>query len=238
MDINKLMPKHLNFATSQIPNQSIGAPQREIKLQEGDESIVEKSISKLENSKLNTDELFTVFNDWQTKKTLTSKRVFLSTSILVASASWIGVDYTDLTLFGLKLSNGNPGKLMIFILISIVVSGVFYWASSRIDANVRKAKISHINTDLKKLKVPIMDIQGVIIRNNISSFSNLYWDFNSALINPDRGHNAIAVFNAVNFYNENLSSTGKGLNVITIGEMLVIYLIALYAVIAILISFQ
>jgi len=214
------------------------APRREIDLQDGDEKIVHESISKLDKSRLDTEELFEVFDDWQTKKTLTSKRIFLSTSLLVSAASWVGVNYTELTLFGLKLSNGNPERLIIFILISIIMSGIFYEISRQIDSSVRKAKVAHINRDLKELRGPMRAIREVMERNNISSFSDLYYDFRSSLLNANVKHNAIDVFRAINFYDKNLSGAGKGLSLVTMAEQLLIYLIAVYAIASLLVTIK
>jgi len=44
------------------------------------------------------------------------------------------------------------------------------------------------------------------------------------------------VFRAVGFYNKNLSKAGKGLNVVTVAEQLIIYLFSIYAIIALLVS--
>jgi len=63
------------------------APPREIELSAEDINIANKSITQLDKSALNKDDLFKIFSDWQTKKTLTSKRVLVSTSMLVVSAS-------------------------------------------------------------------------------------------------------------------------------------------------------
>lgn len=212
------------------------APRRKIDLQEGDEKIVYDSIAKLDKSGLDTKQLFEVFNDWQTKKTLTSKRIFVSTSLLVSIASWIGVNYTELTLFGLKLSNGNPDRLIILILISIMMSGIFYELSRRIDGSVRKAKISHINQDLKELRDPVRSIREVMDRNNVSSFYDLYYDFRSSLLNAHAKHDAVDVFRAINFYEKNLSRAGKGLSLVTMAEQLLINLIAVYAIVSLLVS--
>lgn len=233
MDIDKLTS---GFSMPRVADPTV--PRREIDLQDGDEKIIHESIAKLDKSRLDTDELFEVFNDWQTKKTLTSKRIFVSTSLLVSAASWVGVNYTELTLFGLKLSNGNPERLIIFILISIIMSGIFYEVSRRIDSSVRKAKISHINRDLKELREPMRAIREVMERNNVSSFSDLYYDFRSSLLNASAKHDAIDVFRAIDFYDKNLSGAGKGLNLVTMAEQLLIYLIAGYAIIALLVSLK
>jgi len=230
MDIENLVP---NISMPKLRDPS--APQRELDIHADDIPIAHDSIAKLDKSKLNTKELFEIFNDWQTKRTLTSKRVFMSTSLLVAAASWIGVDYTDLTLFGLKVTNGNPDKLIIFILVCIITSGAFYYLSRKIDASVRNAKISHISRDLKALKEPMDAICGVMERNNIPSFHVLYYDFKSSLATSSR-HDAIDVFRAINFYNSNLLKAGHGLNFVTFFEQLVIYSVAAYSTIALLYS--
>ncbi|GGB93438.1 hypothetical protein GCM10011352_19390 [Marinobacterium zhoushanense] len=230
---NNSFPQLASISAPSFPDPH--APRREIDLSDDDESIVENSIAKLDKSSLDTDGLFEIFSDWQTKKTLTSKRVFLSTSLLVAAATWIGVDYTDLTLFGLKLASGNHEKLIIFVLLSIVSSGIFYEMSRRIDSSVRRAKISHINRDIKVLKESVKAIEDVMKRNNIPSFVDLYFDFRSSMTAASQ-HDAIDVFRAINFYNKNLSKAGSGLNIVIIVEEVLIYSIAAYAVIALLLS--
>ncbi len=204
-------------------------PKRELEIHGEDETIIYEAINKLDKSNLKTEDLFELFSDWHTKKTLTVKRVFVSTSILVAAAAWIGIDYTDLSLFGLKVANGSPDKFIIFILLSIVISGIFYEFSRRIDGSVRKAKINHINNDLKSLVQPVKTIDGAMERNNIDDFSDLYFDFRSSMGRPK--HDAIDVYRAVKFYKKNLSKAGVGLTVVTIMEHIVTYAIAGFALV-------
>lgn len=203
-------------------------PRRELNIHGEDETIIDGAIEELDKSNLKTEDLFEVFSDWQTKKTLTAKRIFVSTSILVAAAAWIGIDYTDLSLFGLKVANGSPDKFITFILLSIVVSGIFYEFSRRIDASVRKARINNINNDLKSLVQPIGAIDEAMKRNSIDDFSDLYFDFRSPI--SSGRHDAIDVYRAVKFYQKNLSKAGFGLTVVTIMEHTVTYAIAVFAV--------
>lgn len=207
------------------------AARRELELHEGDEIIVDSSIHKLDKSSLKIDDLYEVFNDWQTKRTLTSKRVFISTSILVASAAWIGVDYTDLSFFGLKVSNGSPVKFLIFVLLSIIASGIFYEISKQVDKTVRRAKVNHVSNDLKGLLEPINAIDEVMKRNEIDSFNDLYYDFRSSALSAG-GHDGIDVYRAVKFYKKNLSRAGIGLLILTILENFVVYSVAVFSIAA------
>ena len=207
------------------------AARRELELHEGDEIIVDSSIHKLDKSSLKIDDLYEVFNDWQTKRTLTSKRVFISTSVLVTSAAWIGVDYTDLSFFGLKVSNGSPVKFLIFVLLSIIASGIFYEISKQIDKTVRRAKVNHVSNDLKGLLEPINAIDEVMKRNEIDSFNDLYYDFRSSSLSAG-GHDGIDVYRAVKFYKKNLSRAGIGLSIVTILENFVVYSVAVFSIVA------
>ena len=195
------------------------------------EIIVDSSIHKLDKSSLKIDDLYEVFNDWQTKRTLTSKRVFISTSVLVTSAAWIGVDYTDLSFFGLKVSNGSPVKFLIFVLLSIIASGIFYEISKQIDKTVRRAKVNHVSNDLKGLLEPINAIDEVMKRNEIDSFNDLYYDFRSSSLSAG-GHDGIDVYRAVKFYKKNLSRAGIGLSIVTILENFVVYSVAVFSIVA------
>lgn len=225
MNIDSLIPR---MSMPRIPDPS--APRRELDIRDEDEQIIDSSIEELDRSSLETEHLYEVFSDWQTKKTLTSKRIFVSTTVLVAAASWIGIDYTDLAFFGLKVANGSPDRFITFVLLSIVASGVFYEISRRIDASVRKARINHINSDLKSLVKPIEAIDGAMGRNGIESFSDLYFDFRSSL--TARQHDAIDVYRAVKFYKSNLSKAGIGLTLVTVIEHLIVYATAAFALVA------
>jgi len=206
------------------------APKREIELSKEDVAIVYESISKLDKSGINKDDLFEIFSDWQSKRTLTSKRVFVSTSVLVVSASWIGVDFTELTVFGLKVANGNPVRFIIFVLISIVMSGLYYEISRRIDSAVRKAKIIRTSQDVDALKEPVDELYEVVERNNIESFNKLFYDCKSSNLSAPGQHDAIDVYNAVRFYSKHLSVAGARLITIAVAEQVIIYSLAIHAV--------
>lgn len=203
------------------------APRRELDIREEDEKIIDEAIEKLDRSNLKTEDLYDVFSDWQTKKTLTSKRIFVSTATLVAAADWIGIDYTALSFFGLKVANGSPERFTIFVLISILASGIFYEFSRRIDVSVRNARIKSVNSDLKDLVSPIESIDGAMERNNINDFVDLYYDFRSSL--RATKHDAIDVYRAVKFYKHNLSLAGIGLSVVTLSEHIIVYSISAIA---------
>jgi len=219
-----------NF-TSGLPMSRISdpsAPRRELKINKEDIQVIDGAIGKLERSNLKTEDLYEVFSDWQTKKTLTSKRIFVSTSILVASSAWIGIDYTELSFFGLEVANGSPKKFLIFVLVSIFASGIFYEFSRRIDSSVKNAKTKHINGDLKNLVQPIEDLDGAMQRNNIDNFVDLYFDFRSSLNTSH--HDATDVYRAVKFYKNNLSRAGIGLSLVTFIECLIVYSFAAFAI--------
>ena len=226
MSIDKLIPG-MSMARAYNPL----APRRELNIHDGDEDVINSSIEKLDKSSLKVEDLYEVFNDWQTKRTLTSKRVFVSTSIIVASAAWIGVDYTDLSFFGLKVAYGSPVRFVIFVFLSILASGFFYEFSRRIDSSVRNAKIKHINSDLKGLMEPVKAIDEVMRRNNISSFKDLYFDFRSSVPSVSQ-HNAVDVYRAVKFYGNNLSNAGVGLSIVAILEQVIVYSVAVFSLAA------
>ncbi|MDQ7728003.1 hypothetical protein [Halomonas sp. SpR8] len=226
MDIPDVMG---NISTPRM--KGLGEAPREIDLPHDDEAIIEESIEQLDQSGLDIEDLFKVFDDWQTKKTLTSKRIFLSTSVLVSSASWVGIDYTKLTLFGLEVADGTPMRFLIFIMATIVLSGIFYEVSRRIDLSVRMARIAHVDRDLKELLEPFEAIKDVMKRNNIDSFVDLYFDFRSSITKSSQ-HDAIDVFRAIDFYRKHLLRAGFGLRAVTIVEQLITYVIALYAIVS------
>lgn len=232
MDI-KNVPKGFSvpqgLSVPRIPD--LTAPQREIELSQEDVTIVSDSIDRLKKSRINKEELFEIFDDWQTKRTLTAKRVLVSTSIIVTAASWIGIDYADLSFFGLKIANGNPERFIIFVLVAVLVSGLFYEASRRIDLSVRKAKIANLSHDLSSLEQPVADIDLVMDHNNISSFRELYFDFESSFHGVNQQHHAIHAFDALHFYQKHLKGTNRGHDILSFTEMTIVYMIALCAII-------
>ncbi|WP_252106042.1 MULTISPECIES: hypothetical protein [unclassified Halomonas] len=223
MNIDNLMS---GMSTPRISDPT--APRRELNIEKEDEQIIESAIEKLDRSNLKTEDLYDVFSDWQTKKTLTSKRIFFSTSILVVAAAWIGIDYTELSFFGLEVANGSPERFIIFVLVSIFASGILYELSRRIDSTVRSARIKHVNGDLNSLVQPVKAVDKVMESNNIDDFVDLYFDFRSPLNSSQ--HDAIDVYRAVKFYNSNLSRAGVGLGLVTLVEQLIVYSIAAIAI--------
>lgn len=231
MDISKFKTQLAKPSFSGITE-----PSRKIKLSPGDEVTVYKAIQYLNQSKIRKRDVFKIFNDWQTQKTLTSKRIFVSSSLLVSAAAFIGVDYTELSLFGLKVSNGSPLKFLIFILISIVVSGVFYEVSRRIDISVRNAQVANIEKSILLLKEHVESLIRVMDKNEISSFKKLYNDFKPNNLLSPTVHDETESFDTVKFYQTHLVTAGKGLNVVVVAEQVIIYLIAINAIFALLIS--
>jgi hypothetical protein len=232
MDIDGLIPK---MRMPHVPDPT--APRREIELPDEDVATVYEAIETLDKSSSNKNDLFDIFSEWQSKRTLTSKRVFVSTSIVVAAASWIGIDYKELSFFGLKIADGDPNRFIIFVLVAIVLSGVFYEASRRIDASVRKAKIANVRQDMEELVEPVKSIDEVMRKNSIDSFSDLYFDFKSALVGGST-HQPLDAYGAVQFFRKHLSGAGRGLTAISIIEQAIIYGLAAYAVVALLVALK
>lgn len=226
MNMDQFFPSASDLAqkTAGIPS-----PKRKLKIPEEDVIIINNAINELDESSLKTEDLYEIFYDWQTKKTLTLKRLFLSTSVLVASATWIDIDYTNLSIFGLEVAEGSPKNFIVFILTIIILSGLFFQISRWIDTSIRKSKVTYITSALSNLDKEYNNITRVMERNKIESFNELYYDFRSALNSP--GHNAIDVFRAVKFYKKNLTKARAGLSFITVSEYSIIYGVALFAAI-------
>ncbi len=144
------------------------------------------------------------------------------------AAAWIGIDYTELSFFGLKVASGSSERFVVFVLFSILASGAFYEFSRRIDASVRGAKIKSVSSDLKGLVGTVEAVDGVMERNDISDFADLYYDLRSSLSAP--GHDGVDVYRAVRFYKNNLSRAGVGLNIVTMLEHLMVYSVAAIAI--------
>jgi len=83
---------------------------------------------------------------------------------------------------------------------------------------------------MRSLKEPVTRLDIVMDENDISSFSNLYYDFKGASV----GTNARDAYSAVKFYQLNLEKTNNNLNLLSITESLLIYSIALYSITALL----
>jgi hypothetical protein len=74
-------------------------------------------------------------------------------------------------------------------------------------------------------------------RNIIHSFSDLYCGFKSALAGGST-HQPLDAYRAVKFFRKHLSGAGRGLTAISIVEQAVIYSLAGYAVVALLVALK
>lgn len=75
-------------------------PRREIELSAEQEKRAQEAITTLANSGLTVDELFAAFQDWQSRRTIVSRRFFLSAAALIGGSYWVGVDLSTISRIG------------------------------------------------------------------------------------------------------------------------------------------
>lgn len=197
------------------------APKREINLSETDELTVQDALASLGRASSKTEKLFDVFAEWQSRRTYTMRRVLITSILVILVSAWVGVDYKEISILGLQVSNGNMQHFLIFLIAAVLASAVVYAASIGIDLTVRKAKIGYVSSEMKSLKACVATIDDILHRNEVDSFSDLYFDFVSALQNPGR-HDAIDAYRAVKFYSERLSSPAWWRKCLVIAEQVLI----------------
>ncbi len=206
----------------------LSSPKREIEMSAGDEAQVFESLSALEEAHIDTDSLFSLFDDFQSKRTLTTKRLFLSFSMVVVAATWIQVDYSEMAFLGLKVATGSPWRFILFLALTIIVTGAFFEFSRRIDAAVQNAKLLHISADLQELRAVVEQLEEIMRRYGVESFGRLASDFKppSAVGGPSPE----LAFNAIRFFYQNLSRARSGQGLLGIAELVAVYGVAFFAV--------
>lgn len=201
-------------------------PPHKLPLSDDDRNRAETALEQLDQSGLETRQVFELFQDWQSRRTLLSKRLLASASVIVAAVIWVGMDLSNLTFLGVKVQDGSLGRFVVFLGGFIVLSGVYFESSRRIDRNVQRAQIHRIADDLEKL-VPVVD--------QLDEMANRYEvESGEDLLDDCRSRHRVEfgdakAYDAVKFYKKQLKGAGVGQSILEVVEILGIYVLAAYA---------
>lgn len=204
-------------------------PPREIRLSNEDEQIVQQSIDALGRTGLETKLLFDIVQDWQTRRTVTAKRLFASASVVIAAVIWVGADFDKLSFFGFQVGEGSLFRFVAFLSSFIVVTGFMFEFSRRIDLSVRTARISLMEKELRDAGNTVDRVDEIVHRYKVRSANYLLRDFRRHIVRDAPDFSAIHAYDAVKLYREHLKGAGLGLRLIEKIEWVSLYLIAAYA---------
>lgn len=97
----------------------------------------------IRDSKVSLDDILDILREWETRATLTAKKLFTTTALILAAAFIIQLDYSELGIAG--ISNANAANRTTFILAMILLStGFAFWWHRSIDLKMRSWRTSII----------------------------------------------------------------------------------------------
>jgi len=203
------------------------APSRQIKLSDADEQAAYTARKALSEFGLTIDQVFKVFRDWQSRQTVTAKRLLASSAMIFAAMTWIEMDLSEISFFGLEVSSTGAAKFSIFASAFIIVSGIMFEWCRRIDLAVRRANIEILRKNLQAGEKMVAELDALVARCKISSVDELFDDFRERLTVDISD---IQSYDAIRFYKTYLKRAGTGLRIVESAELLIVYPVAAYAV--------
>lgn len=203
-----------------------GAAPHKIPLSEEDRSRVESAMEQLSQSGLDVQRVFDLFQDWQSRRTLLAKRFFGSSAVIVGAVMWVGMDLSKFSFLGVTVEDGSLTRFIMFLLAFIVVSGVFFESSRRIDRRVQRANVARVRDELVNLGPVVDQLDEMAARYDIESVDDLLYDSREGIGTMTSD---IDAYDAVKFYQSHLKGAGVGLSLIERAELLAVYALALYA---------
>jgi hypothetical protein len=190
--------------------------------------IVNAAIKTLRRSGLTSNNLLRIFEGWQSKRTVSTRRFLLSACILILGSAWIGVELSESSFLGIRLQSGNELKFNTFLLAIVVIAIVLYLLSWKVDYSIRNTQIERALEVIKPCIATRDELNSVAAETEgCNSAHELLDDFRVRL-NPD--YSDSDALDAINLYTENLSSPHKTLKSIEWCEFWVISLLGVLTV--------
>lgn len=205
------------------------SPMREIELSTEQEKMAQEAISTLANSGLTVDGLFAAFQDWQTRRTIVSRRFFLSVAALVGGSYWVGVDLSNARFLGLALGDGNLLRFIALLGFILLVSGAMFLFSRGIDKAVRAAKIQSKLRSIEPCTKAAKELDQLVSAIGLSSTEDLLYDFRERIITHHSDQDA---YEAAHFYETNLKRSHIEDRIMESAELIGVALVGIYALYA------
>lgn len=132
------------------------------RLNDEQEASIREICKGLPNLKGTEDLIRDLLGSWQSSRTTATKKAFATFSLIAAAITYIGVDYTDFSLLGIRANSEAFDRLSHVLIMLIVVFGVlfcFYWL---VDLLVRETKLRGYLSALKQSIKAIEAIKSTI----------------------------------------------------------------------------
>ncbi|GAA4353730.1 hypothetical protein [Kangiella taiwanensis] len=182
---------------------------------------VSAAIKTLRSSGLTSNKLLSIFEGWQSKRTVSTRRFLLSACILILGSAWVGVELSESSFLGIRLQSGNELKFNILLLAIVIITIVLYFFSWKVDYSIRNTQIERALEVIKPCIATRDELNRVAAETEgCNSAQELLDDFRRG-VNPD--YSDSDALEAINLYSENLSSPHKTLNFIEWCEVWVIF---------------
>ncbi len=214
----------------------MGKAPRRYNISDEEVKIVEQAYNKFSRSTLETEKLFDLFKEWQSLKTRSLKRFTISLSFLLTFAWIVKIDITDIEPLGLNISGADQVLFLIILAIIHIATFVLYRVQRSIDLNINKAEISLFEEELKELLKISSTLGKIIEEERAPSIRKLIHDVKGAY-GTNSINDVLKLNKALSFFKDKLQKQQTKRDAIEILETVVIYGLAIAALMSILVSF-
>jgi|GEM_PF-6158389 len=160
---------------------------------------IQDTLASIARMKLSVDEVIPILREWESRPTLTAKKVFAATAFLMAVAAFIGIDYGQLPFMGISEGRGTPRATLVPFIV-LLSSGVVYWWQRGIDLNLRRWQSKGIEERIRDLGDQLDSVRPLLTEVEEADFRKLpYLD---ATKTRHRVRYSSDALNAFYFYHE------------------------------------
>ena len=152
-------------------------PKREIEIPENIRDKVESAVTLIQGSDLSNDYIYSLFSDWKSKRTISSRRFVFAISFIVFVNSFLFLDLSEITLFGVDFSSGDHARFVFLYTFMVSSVLILYLFSMSVDRAVKKARLSEFDYYIKPCKKAVSYLESIKSDLGVDKIEDIVDDF-------------------------------------------------------------
>lgn len=139
-------------------------------------SEVEKNVTKLINAGPDDGEYVEIFKDWQSSKLISIKKFLISINTLIIISFVSGIEFSHFLSRGENIAESRIVLLIVLVLLSIIISSIYFEYLRRQDWAIRQFRIETITRNIKISEESIDEIGSLLVGNYEDGFQQIFKD--------------------------------------------------------------
>lgn len=197
---------------------------------------LKQHFDNIRDVEIDIEEILTALQDWESRSTLTAKKILTTLAAFLAVAHFIGFDYQKLSVIGLS-NPDNPVRVGDALLAILVYTAISFFWYRRIDLKHRAWKTSLVEKKIGDIEGSIAKIQNQIKRHDSIDFSKVDLVYNAVSGQTklaSKSHSLTTYY----FYRDEFKPVEWRKLLFERVEFCAIYFLALYGVVGIVCHFE